>query len=130
MTVPLIVFHDVVPDLIAGLQTELGDTVKVAGRVPRPRPAKPLVVLRRAGGTETGVVDHPRIDAQVWHDDEPAAAALAARVRTWLLGTPGRIDRVRAASTFTGLIPIPDPESQQERVLLTVELAVRGEAPA
>jgi hypothetical protein len=130
VTVPLIVFPDVVPDLIAGLQSELGAAVKVAGRVPRPRPATPLVVLRRAGGVETGIVDRPRIDAQVWHDDEPAATALAGRVRTWLLGTPGRVVGVRAASTFSGLIPIPDPESQQERVLLTVELAVRGEAPA
>lgn len=131
MTVPLIVFPDVLPDLLAYVRDLAGEGVHVAGRVPNPLPAVPLVVLRRSGGSETSIViDRPRIDAQVWHDDEPAAAALATQVRTWLLGAPGRVPRVRAATTFAGLIPIPDPESNRPRYLLTVELAVRGEAPA
>lgn len=130
MSNPLISFPDPIARLLPYLRTSLGDGVTASARVPRPRPAGPLVVLRRDGGVETGPLDRPRVSAQVWHEDEPSAAALAGLVRTWLLGAPGRVAGIRRAATALGPTPAPDPESNQARYLLAVEFVLRGEAPA
>lgn len=101
--------------------------IVVAARVPNPRPAA-FVMLRRAGGVDRvrGIFDRPRIDAQIWHTSEHAAFSLAAFVRAQLLAAPGRVAGISHASTFLGPTPIPDPDSGQARVLLTIEWQIRG----
>lgn len=125
---PLITFPDAVTLALPYLVSALADpSVTVAASVPNPRPAN-LVTLRRAGGTErvNGILDRPRIDAQVWAGSEFAALALADLIRGHLLAAPGRVVGVSRASTFLGPTPIPDPESGTPRVLLTVEWQLRG----
>lgn len=125
---PVITFPDSVALALPYLRTALSDvSITVAATVPSPRPAK-LVTLRRAGGTErvNGILDRPRIDAQVWHSSEFLALALADTVRAHLLAAPGRVTGVSRAFTFLGPTPIPDPESDSARVLLSVEWQVKG----
>lgn len=126
MVAPIVTFPDVVVSLLAYLKP-LNLGVTFAAAVPNPRPAGPLVTLRRSGGTESSpVTDRPRVDVQVWHSSEFQAFALAATIRAQLLGTPGRVGGISRADTFTGPTPIPDPDSSQPRVLFTVELVLRG----
>lgn len=125
---PVITFPDVVTLALPYLRTALNDiSITVAAAVPTTRPAK-LVTLRRAGGTErvNGILDRPRIDAQVWHTSEFLALQLADIVRAHLLAAPARVAGVSRASTFLGPTPIPDPESGTPRVLLTVEWQIKG----
>ena len=125
---PVITYPDAVALALPYLRTALADpTVTVAASVPSTRPAK-LVYLRRAGGTDRvhHILDRPRIDVQVWHSSEFAALALADLVRAHLLAAPGLVAGVSRASTFLGPTPIPDPESDTPRALLTVEWQVRG----
>lgn len=128
MATPIIVPVDIVTALLPYLRTKLADgTVTVAASIPNPRPVR-LVSLRRSGGTTTtrNIFDRPRIDAQVWAATEFEVMALAARVRGYLLGSPGRVTGVVAASDFLGPTPIPDPDSGAARVLLSIELQTRG----
>ena len=127
MPLPVVTFPDIVTALLPHLRTQIAG-VTFAASVPNPRPTGPLVTLRRAGGTDrvNGIYDRPRIDVQVWHSSEFSALALAAQVRAHLLAAPGRVAGVSRASTFTGPIPIPDESSDQPRVLLTVELQIKG----
>lgn len=125
--IPVIVPTDAVIALLPYLRTKLADGTTVAASIPSPRPTR-LVALRRAGGTSTthNIFDRPRIDAQVWAATEFEAMALAARVRAYLLAAPGRVAGILAATDFLGPTPIPDPDSGQPRVLLTIELQTRG----
>lgn len=124
---PVITFPDVVTTLLPYLRAAIPD-VTFAASVPSPRPVGPLVTLRRAGGVDraNGIYDRPRIDAQIWHSSEFLAFALAALVRAHLLAAPGRVAGVSYASTFTGPLAIPDELSGQPRILLTVELQIKG----
>lgn len=132
--VPLVVYPDVVkvgldhlrPALTGRSEPEAAAAI-VSARVPNPRPAGPLIVLRAAGGTSPIItINQPRLDVQVWHRDENSAAALAQLVRGLLHTLPGT-GPVRRVTDFLGPIPIPDPESGQARYLFTVEITLRGD---
>lgn len=128
MAEPVITFPDAVSLALPYVRTLLADpSVTVAAKVPAVRPAR-LVVLRRAGGTETtrGLQDRPRIDVQAWDKTEFDALALCDRVRAYLRAAPGRVAGVTLASTFLGPTPIPDPDSSTPRALATVEWRLRG----
>jgi hypothetical protein len=127
--VPVVTYPDAVTLALPYLRTALDDsTVTVAASVPNPRPAR-LVVLRRAGGTDTvsHLLDRPRIDIQAWAATEHDALHLADLARAHLLAAPGRVTGVSRATTFAGPIPIPDDASGAKRALCSVELQVKGQ---
>lgn len=101
------------------------DGVTLGTRKPNPF-TTPFIAVRRAGGVGDAIVlDRPRVDVQVWHDDDGQAHDLAALCRALLLSMTGSGGVIRARD-FTGPTPIPDPETSSARYLFTVELAMRG----
>lgn len=125
---PVIVAPDPVTLALPYLRTALADdTVTVAAKVPAPRPER-LVVLRRAGRTRAvqNILTRPRIDAQVWAANEFDALQLADLVEAHLLAAPGEVAGVSRASLFLGPTPIPDPDDETPRALLTVEWQLKG----
>ncbi|MEV6836769.1 hypothetical protein AB0N17_20055 [Streptomyces sp. NPDC051133] len=122
------------PDGVAVVRAYLRDTLVAGGydvpvgtRVPSPRPAR-FVRLERIGGTRLDLVtDRPRIDVHCWGDSEEDAADLAARVRALLFAMPGWRGAVAYDVTEVGgPNTLPDPESEQPRVVFAVEVSLRG----
>ena len=104
-----------------------GDDVPVGTRVPSPRPAR-FVRLERVGGTRLDVVtDRPRIDVHCWGDSEESAADLAALARALLFAMPGWRGAVAYdVAEVGGPNTLPDPDSEQPRVVFAVEVSLRG----
>lgn len=132
MTAPVVVFPDaeqlVVDHLVDTLPDYWAETVTVGTRKPSPMPAGGVIQVRRVGGVPlTEVSDNARIDLLVWHDTDEDAHDLTATVRAvvHLLATNRVAHRV---SEFAGPSRFADPDSDQPRWLLTVEIAVRGTA--
>ncbi len=126
-------FPDVEAALVSYLKVTLaerGDTAKVATKVPNPRPAR-LVRLVRAGGLQRDrATDRPRVVLECWEATEPAAAALAKRVRAMIAGAaPGYVGGVWCDQVDdAGLAFSPDPDTATPRYLITAELHVTGSA--
>lgn len=102
------------------------DGVIFASRVPEVRPAK-FVTVRRNGGVsdEAPTLDAPRMDIQVWANDEGEAQDIAALCSAIIFTMPTR-SPVTKVEGFLGLTEIPDPLSNQSRYLFTVTLTIRG----
>ena len=130
MTQPVVVFPDVELLVTDHLRTELPTyygAAQVGTRKPNPMPSGGVVQVRRTGGTTlTEVSDAALMDCWVWHDTDAQAAELAAIVRALLHALRGTapVHRVAdfAASHYA------DPDSDQPRYLLSVEIVVRGSA--
>ncbi|MEU3289895.1 hypothetical protein [Streptomyces longwoodensis] len=127
---PLVGFPDAVAVVATYLREQLvdrGDDVPVGTRVPSRRPAR-FVRLERIGGTRLDrVTDRPRIDVHCWADSEEAAADLAGVVRALLFAMPGWRGAVAYdVAEVGGPNTLPDPESEQPRVVFAVEVSLRG----
>jgi hypothetical protein len=123
-------FPDGVAVVRAYLREQLvarGEDVPVGARVPSPRPPR-FVRLERVGGTRLDLVtDRPRIDVHCWGDTEASATDLAALARALLFAMPGwrgavAYDVVEVGGPNT----LPDPSSEQPRVVFAVEVSLRG----
>lgn len=138
MTYPTVVFPDAelivvehLRDRFAGYE-DLGyvDGVEVGTRKPSPMPTDhPVIQVRRVGGIrETVVSDLARIDLLVWSDTDKKAADLAQLVRAIVLSMAGdtATEVVYRTDEFVGPTRYADPDSDQPRWLLTVEVATRG----
>lgn len=104
-----------------------GEDVPVGARVPNPRPAR-FVRLERIGGTRLDLVtDRPRIDVHCWASTEAAAMDLAQLARALLFAMPGWRGAVAYdVAEVGGPNTLPDPESEQPRVVFAVEVSLRG----
>ncbi|MEW1867044.1 hypothetical protein AB0420_02400 [Streptomyces caelestis] len=105
-----------------------GIDVPVRTRVPSPRPPR-FVRLERIGGTRVDLItDRPRIDVQCWGESEEDANDLATVVRALVLAIPGWRGTAVAydVAEVGGPNTMPDPESGQDRVVIAVEVSLRG----
>lgn len=98
----------------------------VSNSVPSPR-RDFMVIVRRDGGTEDGLLDRPRVSARVWGDTEQSATDLARIVKA-LFNAAADGDPVVYVPkrSSTGPYPVAD-ESGQPMRYLSVELHVRGD---
>lgn len=116
---------DYLTDTLVGRSESYAQDVGLGTRKPNPMTV-PFVAVRRSGGVSDAiVVDHPRVDVQVWHSDDANAHDLAQLLRALLLAMTGSGGVIRARD-FLGPTPIPDSETSSPRYLFTVELAMRG----
>jgi hypothetical protein len=81
-------FPDAV-DLVIGYLDPIVAPVKVANRVPNPRPDRFVQVRRVGGPAQVPVRDRPRLDVFAWAPTDPQAMALALQVRTALWALAG-----------------------------------------
>lgn len=99
--------------------------VYVANTVPNPRRDR-MVIVRRDGGTQTGVRDRPRVSLRIWATSEKEANDLARLVialcQTFADGAPVLAVPVDA---ITGPTPIPDESGQPMRYVVA-EFHTRG----
>lgn len=110
-----------------------GFSVPVGTRVPDPRPAAFVRVLRTGGPQDTPVTDWAQLTVEAWANDEAEAADLAAMCRALLMSTPGHVvagTPVCGYQEFTGPQNMPDPTSAQPRYSFTIRLRLRGSALA
>ncbi|MFD5838223.1 hypothetical protein ACFWHV_32440 [Streptomyces collinus] len=129
-----IAFPDGVAVVRAYLHEQLvarGEDVPVGTRVPSPRPPR-FVRLERVGGTRLDLVtDRPRIDVHCWGDSDESATDLAIVARSLLFAMPGWRGAVAYNVTDVGgPNTLPDPDSEQPRVVFAVEVSLRGKALA
>jgi hypothetical protein len=119
-------------DVVTAVRTwllEQNPSLIVASRIPNPRPST-FVRIIRTGGVMAGVVDGAVIVVEAWAETDPDADRLAQEVRTLIGSAAGR----RIADTWTvyrvvelsGPGSLPDPDSRQSRVTLTVQVDVRA----
>lgn len=99
------------------------DDVLVSNRVPNPRRRR-MVIVRRDGGTESGLRDRPRVSIRVWAENEKAVNDLALLVAAIVRGTPDGAP-ILSSVKQSGPTPIPD-ESDQPLRYLVFDLATRG----
>lgn len=135
----LILYPDAEQTVVKYLRAQLGvraesyaQKVSVGTRMPTAVPGR-YVLIRRAGGTNVGVVvDAPRLDVMVWHDDDFQRVALAQLARGILLATVGQVANgvpVYRVTEFVGPINMPDPANEDRTVtMFTVEMRLRGAA--
>lgn len=117
---------DYLNDALIGRSESYVSGLELGTRKPTPF-TPPFIAVRRAGGVSDAIVlDHPRVDVQVWHATDQDAQDLAQLARALLLAMPGTGGVIRARD-FSGPTPIPDPETTSPRYLFTVELAMRGQ---
>ncbi|HET6869851.1 MAG TPA: hypothetical protein VFH80_28315 [Solirubrobacteraceae bacterium] len=104
--------------------------VTVATRVPNPRPAGALVVVRRDGGGIADVVtDVPRLNVQVWDATVEGAHDLAVTTAQLLAEASGVVApgvSVREARLFS-LSNVPDSATDSPRWVITCQWATRRE---
>jgi hypothetical protein len=99
--------------------------LRIATRVPSPRPDSWLRVIRTGGARENRFVDRPQITLEGWGPDESTAGDVLERARAYLLAADGRIFGVEEVS---GPANLPDPTTAQIRYTMSVWLRIRGEA--
>jgi hypothetical protein len=98
---------------------------KIATRVPNPRPASWLRIMRTGGARESRFVDRPQITIEGWGPDEDTASKLLEDARTWLNAAGGQLFGVEEVG---GPGNLPDPTTAQIRYTMTVWVRIRGTA--
>jgi len=63
--------------------------VRIATRVPNPRPASWLRIMRTGGPRESRFIDRPQITLEGWGPDENTASNLLEDARAWLNAAGG-----------------------------------------
>lgn len=99
--------------------------VRIATRVPNPRPASWLRIMRTGGPRESRFVDRPQITLEGWGPDENTAGQLLEDARAWLNAAGGRIFGVEEIG---GPANLPDPTTAQIRYTMTLWVRIRGTA--
>ncbi|MBW3663572.1 MAG: hypothetical protein KY469_10775 [Actinobacteria bacterium] len=127
-----VAFPDIEAALVAWLPTVLaahGIDQPVTTRVPNPRPARFIRVVRTGGPQRNVVVDGAQVTFECWDDDAPAAAHTARIVRAVVAAarnvrTPSG-ELIYHTDEFSGPALLPDV-SGQPRYSWTVQLHTRG----
>jgi hypothetical protein len=130
----VILFPDAAAIIVDWLRPELADRgsdVPVMSRVPSPAPRK-FVTVRRGGGTlDTLVTDAATLFVECWAGTEEAAMDLAQLSRALIHSMQGTLQnetQVYRVQEFSGPALLPDPVSDQPRVVFTVQVQLRGHA--
>lgn len=130
----LIVFADAVVVAIAALRErlpEVGYDVPVEGRVPAPRPARFVRVVRVGGVADGLVIDDALLVVEAWAESDYESARLGQAARAVVRAMPGETIggvTVYTVGEMSGLANLPDPASQQSRHTFTIEVSCRGSA--
>jgi hypothetical protein len=131
----VIVFPDVEAVVVSYLNTQFAarsETARASTKVPAPRPAKFVRVLR-TGGSSSLVEDRAQLTIEAWATTAVAANALMQLTR----GLMHAIDQVTYLTVtyqfyrpqeFSGPANRPDPDSGMERYTETFSVGVRGTA--
>lgn len=123
----VIVFPDAAATIGYQLGVELG--VDVVSRVPNPRTAEFLLVRRVGGVTGTLVTDNATLVVEAWSDSAAAAHDLLQLARAHLHALAGSVvggHTVYRVAEIAGPADLPDPESNQARHTMTVQVSLRG----
>lgn len=127
MTSEIIAFPDAEGVLVNFLNGVLD--VPVSTRVPSPRPASFVRVVRVGGSRRDLVTDGPLLVFEAWAATETAAADLARLARAYVGSLPGQsvngvwVYRVVEAG---GTQSFPDPATDSPRYQFTVQIYTRG----
>lgn len=119
------------PDAVALVTGYLDDLfgIHVGSRVPDPRPSE-FVTVRRGGGVRHDlVVDAAQLLIESWADQPETAHDNAQIVRAYLHALAGQVVdgvTVYRVEELSGLADLPDPLSNQPRIVFTVLVHVRG----
>jgi hypothetical protein len=127
----IVVFPDAVYEVgsyLASRLTARGDATPVYSRVPNPRPATFVRVIRTGGPRRNLVVDDAQITVEAWAATDEAAHDLAQLCRAILLASPGDSDLIRDVGEVGGPGLQPDPDSNTPRYVFTHLVALRGSA--
>jgi hypothetical protein len=131
---PTAIFPDATWLVIDHLRAALAarsDTAIVASEVPNPRPDR-LVYVHLGGGVRRSVVsDAPQIDIEVWDVATEDAHDLAQLCRALIHTMPGQVVNgvaVYRVDEFAGPADLPDPLTDNPRVVFTVQIHLRGSA--
>lgn len=95
----------------------------LATRVPDPRPAKWLRIMRTGGPRESMFVDRPQITLEAWAGNEGDAANLLEDARALLNAANGQLFGVEELG---GPANLPDPTTAQIRYTMTLWIRIRG----
>jgi hypothetical protein len=126
----VVVFPDAVYEVASYLAAKLaarGNTAPVVSRVPDPRPAAFVRVLRTGGPRRNLVVDDAQITVEAWALTDEAAQDLAQLCRGILLASPGD-GLIRDVDEVGGPGLQPDPDTDTPRYVFTHVVALRGSA--
>lgn len=139
MTTDVVLFPDAAAVAIDYLRAELADRatdIPVVKDVPKPRPAV-FVTVRRGGGVrQTVVSDNPILLVECWGDPDSGtgdeqAQDVAQLCRALLFAMAGTVQSgtaVYRVGEVAGPNDLPDPLSEQPRVVFTVQVHLRGSA--
>jgi hypothetical protein len=123
--------EQLVCDWLPAQLTANSRTAPVVTRVPSPRPAEFVRVLRAGGPQLNRVQDQPTLVIEAWAARESLAASLAELARGLLKSLEGQ--RVGGVMVYRvaevgGPVNLPDPDSAQARYVLTLSMLLRGTA--
>lgn len=131
----VILFPDAEGAVIAELAQRLeaaGDTARVVGTTPDPRPPRFVRVIRTGGPASSFLMDRAQVTVEAWDDDEVAAGKLAQLCRAWIWAAARAGDLQGIAfhylEEFGGPARLPDPQTGQYRYTWTCSIELRGSA--
>jgi hypothetical protein len=123
----VITFPDTASLVITHLNANL--TPSVHGRIPNPRPATFVTVIRTGGPKRNIVTDQAQITVESWAASDVAAMALAQQARGLLNALSGQSISgvpVYRVDELSGPADLPDPLSDQSRCSQSFTVALRG----
>lgn len=133
-TVPRVLFPDAEAVVATAVRAQLvadGQAAPVGTRVPSPRPASFVVVIRTGGVSPDIVTDGAQLSLEGWAGTASGARALCERVRATVKAMRGGVFSgvpIYAVQEVAGPANLPDPESSHERYTCTLIVRMRGVA--
>lgn len=118
-------FADAEALAVAFLKTVVAP-VKVATKVPNPRPALFVRAYRTGGAAVNRVLEEAQITVDAEAPDTVAAFDLASKCREAFLNDYSQMPLVRSANEVGGLYYSPDPATNIPRYRFTVGLMIRA----
>ena len=100
--------------------------VQVGTKIPNPRPASFIRLVRTGGAASNRVVETVNITVTCEAASSVDANELAAKARQMLLNEYTRMPLVRGIREVTGPYYNPDPDTNRDRYTFTVALIVRA----
>lgn len=124
----IVLFPDAVDVVVGYLQTFVG--FPVGHDVPDPRPDEFVTVVRGGGVRQTVVSDNPTLLFECWGPTPEAAMDVAQLIRAYVNALPYErvVDGVPVyrVNEVAGPADLPDPVSNQPRVVFTTQVHLRG----
>lgn len=121
-----VTFPDAVDVAIAALG---GTGLDAHGRVPTVRPAEFIRIRRVGGAKQSPVMDGANLVIESWAGTDTAAHDNLQTARTALFAASGTVvagTTVGRVTEFSGPGDLPDPDSDQPRVTMTIVFPCRG----